>query len=273
MRLVHIINPVKAPPSSDLNVAQPVTFETLRRARRFSEKTASVQLLSAQYQEDIDMVPDDFIKTQNLKRSLRDLIHEKEAKRLPLIKDIIQRVYDNGDSGDYIIYSNVDIAVQPYFYEFIITQIKRGYDAFVINRRTIPEKFGKLEDIPIMYSCMGDPHPGYDCFVFDRNYYPEFILENICIGIQYVGLVLYVNLKLIAKNFKEFNKEHITFHIGNDKSWKERPSFYKEHNEREFHKIINKLKINYNNVESVINDAFPLINLNNIEAIAKVKSG
>jgi hypothetical protein len=48
----HIINPVIVEPTSDLYVAQPVTFETMRIARDFATGQVAVKLLTTQYPED-----------------------------------------------------------------------------------------------------------------------------------------------------------------------------------------------------------------------------
>ena len=271
---MHIVNPVKAPPSSDLNVAQPVTFETIRRAKRFSEERLDITLVSVQYEEDLNVVPEYFIKASNLKRSFRDIASNSgDAKKLPLVRDILQAGFDHSEPNSYLIYSNVDIAVQPYFYDFVYSQIKKGHDAFVVNRRTISSKLTEIADIAEMYSCHGEPHPGYDCFIFKRELFHEMILGNICIGIQYIGLALYVNLKLKAKKFHEFDQVQATFHIGNDKSWKESPGMYEEHNKKEFDKIVSILRTQYHkDVDIVINSAFPSAKLSHKEEHVSIGS-
>ncbi len=57
-------------------------------------------------------------------------------RKLPLIKDILGRLYDASDA-EYFIYTNVNIGLMPNFYVAVNAIIESGYDAFVINRRTI----------------------------------------------------------------------------------------------------------------------------------------
>ena len=235
--LVHVINPVKVPSSSDLFVAQPVTFETIRRAKEFSQERLGITLLSVGYEEDLDVVTEDFIKTPNILRSFRDVVNMNEAKKLPIIRDILQAAYDHSEPDSYLIYSNVDIAVQPYFYDFLAFTIRKGYDAFVINRRTISKDHTKIEEISKMYSEIGTAHPGYDCFIFHKELFPNMVLNDLCIGAAGIGLGLFINLYMLSNKFEIFNKEHLTFHIGDDKNWKDQ-TMEKNHNSNELGKII-----------------------------------
>ena len=61
MKLLHIVNPVKIGPQSDLFKAQPITFESMRRAAEYN-KEVQVELLSTQYPEDEEIIPEYFIQ-------------------------------------------------------------------------------------------------------------------------------------------------------------------------------------------------------------------
>jgi hypothetical protein len=234
----HIINPVIVLRESSLFIAQPITFETIRTAQKYSRGHVKVDLFSAQYPEDSSFVPEGFHLTKNLTQSVLDFGAFKEKRRLPLIKDILDRLYEATDA-DYMIYTNVDIALMPFFYIVVNRIIEEGYDAFIINRRTISKTFERVEDIPLMYSQVGEKHRGYDCFVFKRSAYPEYQLGNTCIGTGRVGAVLAVNLIYNAKKFKEFTDLHATFHIGNDKVWKSpHLNEYFQHNQNELKKVL-----------------------------------
>ncbi|MCR4288341.1 MAG: hypothetical protein NUW09_10065, partial [Deltaproteobacteria bacterium] len=172
-KIAHIINPVKAAKTSDLFVAQPVTFETMRVAREFARGKVAVELYTAQYPEDRSFVPDGFQPTRDLDRSVMDLGSFREKRKLPLIKDILDRLYEAVDA-EYMIYTNVDIALMPHFYLAVDKFIDEGHDAFVINRRTISGRRKLVKDIPLMYAELGKPHPGHDCFVFRRDAYGKF---------------------------------------------------------------------------------------------------
>lgn len=212
-KIAHIINPFNANPSSDLYTAQPITFATMVEAKKRVEGLVEVELLSAQYPEDRNMVHPAFVATEDLTRSVLDMgTFEKEMK-LPIIADILDRMYNESDA-EYLIYTNVDIGLYPQFYEEVNAYIESGLDAFIINRRRIPEHFTKLEDIPAIYAEKGKKHPGFDCFVFHRDLYPDFVLKDVCIGVPFIGITLAQNLFALSKNFRLIDQEVLTFHIG-----------------------------------------------------------
>ena len=239
-KIAHIINPVSVGPSSDLFVAQPITFETMKIAKEFARDQVEVEIFSAQYPEDRALVPADFKMTPDLTRSVLELGHFQMRRKLPLLKDILDRLYENSDA-EYFIYTNVDIAPLPQFYTTVHAFIEAGHDAFVINRRTITAEYQSLAEIPLMYAEVGEKHEGYDCFVFRRQVYPQYELGAVCLGIPWVGRVLLWNLVCHAKNFYEFKKMHLTFHLGpgNDRAWQgEELADFRVHNVTEAKKVI-----------------------------------
>lgn len=244
MKIAHIINPVKADKTSDLVIAQPITFETMRRARAFAGRQGiDVKLYSAQFPGDRPLVPEDFIPTPDLERSVLDVADFKAPRKLPLIGDILDRLFRAANSADYLVYTNVDIALQPHFYWSVAGLIGQGHDAVIINRRTIPGHYHRPEDIPQMCAELGESHKGWDCFVFNRDLYPAFRLDNICIGAGWIGRALFLNLASLAKNFRVFTDLHLTFHIGNEKVWKSpRYEEYLTHNRRCYEAILDGLQ-------------------------------
>jgi len=238
LRIAHIINTVKVGKQSDLHSAQPVTFETMRRARDFSADTVTVQLYSAQFPEDVDVVPDWIVKTPDLESSILNVGKFQKSRKLPLIKDILDRLYEASEA-DYFIYTNVDIALMPHFYLVVAQLIESGIDGMVINRRTIANTPCELAQLPLMWAQAGEEHPGYDCFVFQRGAYPDFELGTSCIGVNWIGKVLLANVYAHSENFKTFADLHLTFHLGDDRSWKVSDFYdYDLHNERQLHTIL-----------------------------------
>lgn len=238
MKLAHIVNPVAVSPTSDLFVAQPVTFESMRIARDFADDELDVHLLCAHYPEDDPMAPNDFLWTEHLTRSVLDVGSFQHSRKLPLLKDILDRMYAAAGDADYLIYTNVDIALQPHFYRTVREVIRSGRDAFVINRRTISSQFARTEQLPLMYAALGAAHPGYDCFVFARHLYPHFFLADVCIGANRIGKVFLLNLLCTAERFHEFADLHMTFHIGDDRVWRaEEFSDYDKHNDHQLEEV------------------------------------
>ena len=221
VKIAHIINPVKIKKNSDLYVAQPITFKTMQTAQELAKQNdITVELYSAQFPEDHEIIPNYLQKTPDLTRSILDVRAFKNSRKLPLIKDILDSLYSSTDA-DYLIYTNVDIAVLPHFYMSVAEIINQGYDAFIINRRTIGS-YDQIEKIPLMYSKIGGKHAGYDCFIFRRDAYPKYVLNNVFIGSIPIGFALGVNLICNSQNFKLFTALHLTFHLGSDGSWKQK---------------------------------------------------
>lgn len=242
LRLAHIVNPVLVKPSSDLFVAQPVTFESMRLAKRQAVGQVEVDLLAVGYEEDVPGFPDGFVALPSLSRSVLDVATFEKQRKLPLLEDILSRLYE-GSNADVLIFSNVDIGLQADFYLAVQKFIEDGLDAFVINRRTISGHYERVDQIPLMMAEKGSPHRGWDCFLFKRNLFPRFRLDDICIGATRVGLALLANLVAYSRLFEEFKDEQLTFHIGDERSWLN-PAFadYDEHNTHQLMQILEAIE-------------------------------
>lgn len=239
--IAHIINPVNAAPPSDLRTAQPITFETMRRARDFASGRVDIHLLTAQFDEDSAIVPPDFVLTKNLTRSVLDIESFEHPRKLPLIKDILNNAIDES-SARFIVYSNVDIALMPHFYETLGRLIETGVDAATINRRTLPAEPADVEDLPLMYSDLGERHPGWDCFLFDREAYSSYVLGTVCIGAVPVGAVLRANLLRFSRRYVDLSDHHLTFHLGKEQRWRDRRfDDYQRHNLEQHDEILTQL--------------------------------
>jgi hypothetical protein len=220
MKIAHIINPVLVSPGSDLLIAQPITFASMRAARAAAAGELEVELLTAQFAEDRVLVPADFRATEDLNRSILDFGSFRKHRKLPLIADILDRL-QAASQADYCIYTNVDIAVMPYFYRTVARLLQSGFDALVINRRTISTLHTSPEQLDLMYAELGQSHPGRDCFIWRRQATPDFVCGHTCIGTGGIGRVLQFNLAATAERFDEFTDLHLTFHLGDERRWTE----------------------------------------------------
>ncbi len=222
----HVINPVKVPPTSDLSVAQPITFASMRAARR-----DNVTQYAIGYAE--DPLPDGFVALPPLTRSVLDLGRFQAPRKLPLLADILTALAVDA-SAEYLIYTNVDIGLQPHFYEAVDGLISAEGHSLVINRRTILARYDSPDDLLAMYAETGKPHPGWDCFIFPRALLPRFHLGQVCLGAGRVGLALLANLIAYSQRFDLLTDAHLTFHLGDDRTWRN-PAFadYDAHNTRE----------------------------------------
>jgi hypothetical protein len=248
MKIGHIIHPGIVPPTSDLVIAQPITFETMSTAREFAGNRVDVdvELYAVQYfDEERIPLPESFTRTPDLTRCVGDVGAFRIERKLALIKDILDILYESC-SADYLIYTNLDIALQPYFYQVTADIIRQGYDAFIINRRTIPGHYTSIEEIPLMLAEIGEKHPGWDCFIFERNLYPKFKLGNACIGTDWIGRMMVTNMAALARRFKVFPDLQATFHIGDERVWNSDDfSDYTEHNKNECRKTLEEFDKKY----------------------------
>ena len=250
--IAHIINPVRVPPTSDLHVAQPITFETMRRARELAQGTVAVQLFSTQYPEDHEAVPSGFEICPDLTRSILDLGRFERPRKLPVLADILERLSDAAPQAEYLVYTNVDIALRPEFYVEVNRLIDEGFDAFVINRRTISAAHSRIENIPQMLAEPGKLHPGHDCFVFRREAFERYFLADVCLGVAGVGRALILNLACHSGRFAEFKEKRLTFHLGDDKIWKsDALSDYAEFGRREVDRVVAKLESDFGPIASI----------------------
>lgn len=231
--IAHIINLFQPAETSDLKLAQEVTIASMIRAKKASKKPEQITLLSAQTEADQVMVPLEFNATSDLKRDVSDLRWFSKKMHLPILKDILDRLYNESDA-EYLIFSNVDIGVQPHFYDAVNKMIDAGHDAFMINRRRIEEKFDSVSQLDEMLAEVGKSHPGFDCFVFKRELYPKFSLANVCIGVPFIEITLSQNLFCFAKKPEVFTDEYLTFHIGMEIFKGRAPKEYYEYNREQF---------------------------------------
>lgn len=194
--------------------AQPITFASMQGARdKAGQKGMRVDLCTTQYPEDRTIIPSYFQILPDLERSVLNVRSFQRPRKLPLIGDILHRLFTHTDAP-YLIFTNVDIGLQPNFYLRIAELIEAGHDALIINRRRLPDHYSSLADLPAIYADPGLPHPGFDCFVFHRDLFPKFRLDDICVGIPFIGVTLAHHLFAFAESPRLIDDEHLTFHIG-----------------------------------------------------------
>ncbi|MEM6268987.1 MAG: hypothetical protein AAF998_06085 [Bacteroidota bacterium] len=239
IHFAHLINPFRASPDSEFAYVQPITYASMRVAQDQAGPHVQVDLLSAQFAADRAAVPKGFVPTPDLERSVRDLVPGAAAPPFPLIRDLLDRLYDHS-AAEYLIYTNVDIALQPHFYREVAELLRFGHRALIINRRRIPGHYRRVEQLPEMYVERGKPHPGFDCFVFHRSIYPRFQLAQVCVGIPFIGILTAQNVFAFGENFRLLDDAHLTFHIGED-VFKRRNRELFAHNRREFWRAIGAL--------------------------------
>jgi hypothetical protein len=238
--LAHVFNPVQYPKPSAADFAQQVALRSILAARKLAPQP--VELVSVQYAEDRAAAPDEFTQTPDLTRSVLDFGSFQPPRKLPLVADMLEEACQ-ATAADYLIYTNNDIGVQPYFYEFIGATIEAGSEAFTINRRSIPASFSDPAELPKMYAELGEPHRGWDCFIFPREAYRKFILHHVCAGAPLMGLALLANMQAFCSTFQELRGLHLTFHLGNERGWtSRRQRAYFDHNRQQLRQVLAELE-------------------------------
>jgi hypothetical protein len=248
LRLAHIVNPlVVTNPRSDLSYAQPVTLRSMQVAREQAIRAGGVDVThyAAFYAEDRPAVPEDFIATPVLERSVLDCVAPAAragARKLPLLRDILDRLYAAAVDADYLIYTNIDIGLWPSFYPEVVRLIEAGAEAFVIGRRTLSTEFTSPDDLEQIWAQEGTPHYGFSCFVFPRGHYPAYVLDDSCIGLQPTGLTLAINMTQRTRRFRVFSQLRLTFHLGDDRVWEHTLlDACHRHNERALDRVVQRL--------------------------------
>lgn len=248
LKIAHIVNPlVVRNPASDLAYAQPVTLRSMQIARERAMQASGLEvvLYAAFYGEDRPAVPVDFVTTPVLDRSVLDCVEAASSdggRRLPLLRDILDRMYEAADDADYLVYSNIDIGLWPDFYLEVARLLREGSDAFLIGRRTLSTEFTSPDDLEKIFAQEGKLHFGFSCFVFPRSHYPDYTLGDTCIGLQPVGVTLAVNMIQRATSFRNFDRERLTFHLGDDRVWEQTLlDEYHRHNERTLDRVMERL--------------------------------
>lgn len=239
--IAHIVNPVSCDESRELYWQQPITYKTMGQARRFAKKEygLNVELFACVYPEDAEAIPEGFERTKDLTRSIQDIHPFPMRRKLPLFKDILDRLYD-ATTAEYLIQTNIDISLMPHFYASVKRFIDLGYEAFIINKRIIPHYYRRIDQIPDMWSEPGSDHNGYDCFVFKREYYPQFIMGDNCMGIPWSETSLAANMVAFSKSCTVFKHPHLTFHIGDARTWISQND-YRQFNTEAFCRVLTEL--------------------------------
>lgn len=246
MRIIHIINPFHAPDGSEHAIAQAVTFESIRRAHdRANSAGLEVVPVGVAFGEDLDLIAPPFVAAKPLERSVIDVAAFETTRKFPLVADLVTlgaEAAGPARENDVLVYTNLDISLQPHFYESVAGLVTEDSPAHVINRRTIPGHYTSPDQFDAMIAEPGERHGGWDCFVFPRSFIDSLTLDGICIGAPYIGLAMLANLDALSGfRLVEHKDLHLTFHIGDDATWRGRTDL-SEHNRLRLRENLDRLR-------------------------------
>lgn len=231
-RFLHIVNPFFVPPGSEGDKIQRLTYHTMGLAQGFVPP-GSVKQVAVAFPDEQFSLPPSFSQVKSLSRSVVDIAGFRQARRLPLLSDILSCGLAVAEDQDYVIFTNVDICPMPYFYGAVQRILNLGFESLIINRRTIEKYAFDPQLLPLMYADHGQSHPGYDCFVFPLRLVDHFASSDACVGAPRVMRGLIYNLVAVSESLLILRDVHMTFHLGDDRTW-DLPELmdYREHNAR-----------------------------------------
>jgi hypothetical protein len=242
-------------PYYPLDQAQNITISSMLRARNYYAMTTTTTTINTAHRWNLTfyatIFPEEAILLQPfmsgfeilfLNRStMTEYPHLVPARKLPFVNDIFQLVYHNRNNSadlDYLIYTNTDIGLHESFYNIVVEIIEsKKWTAFTINRRSIshwnPTAEGDrviwtANDLEVIYNTMvsdGAFHPGFDCFVIQKDILPHLSLGNLFLGYPPWGRALdhiLKNFLFREKKYVNYNSDlNATFHLGHDLKWLE----------------------------------------------------
>lgn len=228
----HLLNPFPAKPGSEHQIASSVTYRSLHAAQQLADqKGLRVDFRAVILPGDEGAVAPPIGEVVYLKRTVQDLVRLTPKRPLPLIEDIL-KIGAEQIRGSHLIFSNMDIAVQPHFYttlhDLICHQI--GPDMpFTVPRVNIDAGLAN-EALEAMYRADGPIGQGYDCFVIPRELVRDLDLGGCCIGAPYFDNLLVMELDAVSRTgFRHLVDQRLTFHLGCDIAWAAMIN-YVEHN-------------------------------------------
>jgi len=244
----HLINPFPCPEDSEHGIASRITYASLRIAADEAAKHGvHVEVNAVVLPGDEIAIKPPAKLAGHLHRTVQD-IHPMTPKRpFPLIADILHMGAESSNC-DYLIFTNMDIAVQPDFYLQLQGIIEKRFEPgtpFIIYRRNISSHYNGIEQLSEMYQQPGQIAYGYDCFVFPKSYVSQLDLGTCCIGAAHFDYLLFIALDA-ASGFRaqRINDLPLTFHIGNDIAWSSQID-YIEHNLTESLAAIQRMRQHY----------------------------
>jgi FkbM family methyltransferase len=237
VKLVHAVN--LFPEQPGLESVQDAVVTSMREAAA----DGGVTLVNVQAATDPDLTPPSFVHAAQLTRSVADVKTFDRSRPLPLLFDILDRAAEYAGPDDYIIYTNADICLRPYFYHCIRDLIALGFDAITVNRRTIGDRACYPVGSSLARAETGLDHRGFDCFVFPKAAYTSYARSQTCIGMGGgMARSLLYNMVARAEHMVMLKNVALTYHFGNDRTWASAIYHdYTEFNRRQFLAVLDCL--------------------------------
>lgn len=266
----HIINPFVSAPNTEHGIASRITYASQNTAID-SSRQAGIEVETKAI-----ILPGDETAIQApaqlggyLQRTVQDIRPLRPKRLCPLIADILA-TGSASTACSHVIYTNMDIGLQPDFYKRLQSLINTRFDSdtpFIVYRRNIPGHYNDIEQPPLMLGEPGEVAYGFDCFVFPKAYVSQLDLGQCCIGAARFDYLMFMALDA-ASGFRmqRVNDIPFTFHIGNDIS-RSGQIDYIEHNLAESIAAIRRMRQRYDVPED---SQFDRLNRNHFRPNARI---
>lgn len=243
----HLLNPFPARPGTDHSIAARITWETLRAATKVAlERGVSVACRAVILPGDEAAVEPPAASVVYLNRTIQDLLPLKPKRPLPLVEDVLRAGVRDCPST-HVIFTNMDISVQPHFYTTLhdLVSGKIGVNVpFTVARINVDSLLAN-QPLERLYTAHGSLGHGFDCFVIPRQLIHELDLGTCCIGAPHFDLLLYMELDVLSGHLMmSLSNERLTFHLGSNITWAAMMD-YVEHNLSESLAAIERMKHKY----------------------------
>lgn len=138
----------------------------------------------------------------------------KHRNELPLLKYILQAGHQAG-RGQFLIYSNIDIAMQEAAYVELAALLRRQPLTPISAVREEFEHASPSFDLSAAAArrARGLPHPGHDLWAFPRAWVPSLALGDVALGVSLVATAFNQALLGQAACRLTLLSRHLTYHV------------------------------------------------------------
>jgi len=239
LSFTHVINPFHPSNDEEHDRAQRTSMLSIAHAQALAlAQGIFVDVVCAMFESDVRKVdPEKYgfsVAILNVS-TLTTLPQFHHPVKLPFLNQILYAGYLHG-KGKYLVYSNIDIGLQPPFYIKISRQLQVMPD---VPLSLIREEF---EHVPRTFSVEdatarrggGLGHPGHDCWAFPRSWVPEMLIGFTMVGVSMVATDLMQALYARSHCRMTLLSDRLTFHFVEGDSVVKHPGNQRARNDKIF---------------------------------------
>jgi len=240
VHILHVISTVGNSAPVELQTAQRITLESIEVARNCAQNL-DITVAASRFAD--EPLPAEWLNDfPCLRTSASDLWGVPGGPRLPLLREILEPIH-SGIDFDYVVFSNIDIGLQSYFYQLVNLWARSGIDAVNVTRRNVDSNLTS-HGLAAIQASIGRRHPGSDCFIFAAEIAHKLTVGEVSVGLPQVTRTMALNLWLRSNRYRKLGSLHATFHLGNEESWRSDAAKLKlrEHNAHALADVLDQLR-------------------------------